>query len=330
MTGLRLQTAAVASAALIALVGCSNDEPAPSSSGVVASEPAPGASSAKTAPDVAAEDDGPPWPPGKFVASAPSGGDLMLEVPADSAPPDVEEYRKEIDGDPVAYIEVDVDNRDGTEYVNMYEVDIFDPDGTKYEFTNVTDAIDTWTEDLPYDTNEQIDVLNEGTDLTAKYEGGASPSERKTMLLAGEEVPEEIQDIQVYAEGGVGEVAHAWPENSDQERSPQASQGAEPGGETAFDGTPCVYVDGVCFSQSELDEQEAERQGVDAMTLEGYLSLSLDEQAAVNSDLESAGKFAEWEIADPLAPECATLTEQGYAAQDLIEMRIGPDDCPNE
>jgi hypothetical protein len=64
--------------------------------------------------------------------------------------------------------------------------------------------------------------------------------------------------------------------------------------------------------------------------LEDYMGLTPEEQAAVNGDLESAGKFDEWGIADPLAPECATYTEQGYHASHLGEMGFGPKDCPNE
>ena len=66
------------------------------------------------------------------------------------------------------------------------------------------------------------------------------------------------------------------------------------------------------------------------MSLDDYLRLTPEEQSAVNSDLEAAGKFAEWGTANPLAPECLTYTTEGYGPSDLAEMGFGPKECPNE
>ncbi|MGW2091507.1 hypothetical protein [Promicromonospora sukumoe] len=100
--------------------------------------------------------------------------------------------------------------------------------------------------------------------------------------------------------------------------------------EIALDGTPCVYVDDVCFSQSELDALAEEKSGVGEILVDDYLAFTADEQAAINSDLEAAGKFAEWGIANPLTGPCAAQTDEGVAAQTLIEMGFGPGDCPND
>jgi hypothetical protein len=102
------------------------------------------------------------------------------------------------------------------------------------------------------------------------------------------------------------------------------------GEEVALDGAPYVYIDDVCFSQSELDAHAEEESGIGDIVVEDYLALTPEEQAAINSDLEAAGKFAEWGIANPLTGPCAAQTAEGIPAQTLIEMGFGPEQCPND
>ncbi|SDF99735.1 hypothetical protein SAMN04487781_3244 [Cellulosimicrobium cellulans] len=142
-----------------------------------------------------------PWPPGTFQAYAPSGGALTLEIPATEAPADVEAAREAVGAPPVVYIAVDVDNREGQQLVNMYEVNLYDPDGKEYKFVRVDRAVGEWFADVGTDTNEQIDLYNLGVETSNAHLDDVAVSQRATLILVGDEVPEQIADVQVYAEG---------------------------------------------------------------------------------------------------------------------------------
>jgi hypothetical protein len=142
-----------------------------------------------------------PWEPGLYQAYAPSGAELAIELPASEPPADIEAYRLKIDASEVVYVSVDVDNRDGKQSVNMYEIDVYDTAGKEYTFSGVETLIGEWMDDVGVDTNEQIDLYNEGVDLSNKYMDDVAVSERATMVLYGTELPEQIADVQVWAEG---------------------------------------------------------------------------------------------------------------------------------
>ncbi|MGF0118732.1 hypothetical protein ACQFYA_20765 [Promicromonospora sp. Marseille-Q5078] len=213
--------------AAIGLTACSEDSPEPESATTATAEtPAEG--------DVPVEGDGeydgeppgggdeavdtddpyyvpePPWEPGEFEAYAPSGGVITMQIPAEEPPEDLENLRKEMGGDPVAYISADIDNRDGESYVNMYELNLYDPAGKKYTFTAVSEAISEWSDNLG-ESNEDVELYNEGIELSEKYPEGVDPSERATMILTGEKVPDQIANITLYAEGGIGGETGAYP-----------------------------------------------------------------------------------------------------------------------
>lgn len=142
-----------------------------------------------------------PWVPGTYQAYAPSGAELTIELPATEVPADIEAYRLKVDAPEVVYVSVDVDNREGEQSVNMYEIDVYDPAGKEYTFSGVETLIGEWMDDVGVDTNEQIDLYNEGVDLSNKYMDNVAVSERATMVLYGTELPEQIADVQVWAEG---------------------------------------------------------------------------------------------------------------------------------
>lgn len=133
------------------------------------------------------------------------------------------------------------------------------------------------------------------------------------------------------AEGGYWRIAESdWESTSSQVYVASTAAERDPDDELALDGTPCVYLDGVCFSRAELEAHAEEQSGVGDLTVEEYLAFAPEEQSAVNHDLDAAGKFAEWEIANPLTGPCAEHTAEGLPAQTLIEMGFGPEQCPNE
>ncbi|MFJ2518634.1 hypothetical protein ACIOWF_06650 [Cellulosimicrobium cellulans] len=198
---------AVVSAGLV-LAGCSGGEPdeAPAASSSTteeakdpATEESPVGSEAEVGEDLEVPEG--PWSPGAFQAYAPSGGALMIEIPAAEAPADIEAAREAVGAPPVVYIAVDVDNREGQQSVNMYEVNLYDPDGNEYKFVRAHNAIDEWFYDVGTDTNEQIDLYNLGVETSNAHRDDVAVSQRATLLLVGEEVPDQIADVQVYAEG---------------------------------------------------------------------------------------------------------------------------------
>lgn len=217
--------------ATIGLTACSGDSPEPSTT---ATDETPTGGEAPAEGDMSVEGDGdydgeppgggdepvdtddpyyvpePPWDQGTFEAYSPSGGLITLRIPAEEPPEDLENLRKEMGGDPVAYISADIDNRDGESLVNMYELNLYDPAGKKYTFTTVHDAVDEWSDSLG-ESNEDIELYNEGIEVYEEYPEGVDPFERATMILAGEDVPDQIANITVYPEGGVGGETGAYP-----------------------------------------------------------------------------------------------------------------------
>lgn len=77
-------------------------------------------------------------------------------------------------------------------------------------FERVPWAFDEWMSEFPTDTNEQIDLYKEGVDLSNQHLDDVAVSERSTLVMIGDEVPEQIADVQVYAEGAF-EVSFATP-----------------------------------------------------------------------------------------------------------------------
>lgn len=202
----RLWGATAAVIATMLLAGCGSEaEPDTTPSltaetrGTPVEEEPPAGSEAEVGED--AEVDVGPWGPGTFQAYAPSGGALTLEIPATEAPADIEVAREAVGASPVIYVTVDVDNREGQQIVNMYEVNLYDPDGKEYKFRNASTVIDEWYSDVGVETAEEIDLYNLGVETANNYRDTVAISQRATMVLIGDAIPDQIADIQVYAEG---------------------------------------------------------------------------------------------------------------------------------
>lgn len=126
---------------------------------------------------------------------------------------------------PVSYLVADVDNREGTEYINMYMVSAFDKEGRQYSFTTVTNAVDKWRPSYGSDyrwTLPNGTVLDEASGSTLNGEAAdlnngnladIDPAERATVILASNDVdlPDEFTRVSVLPSGGLTEAEEARP-----------------------------------------------------------------------------------------------------------------------
>jgi hypothetical protein len=220
------RTTAITSLALaagLALAGCA------SSSGQDASSTTPASPSASAEASVSATPAAPEtYELGQtFTATTSYGAEITVEIPAEG-PGEVEQLRKELNVDPVAYAKVGIDNRKGTENVSIYAVTVYDEDGKPYEFTdlsvfNLGDWGPNYTDNLGGVEGEYGYTLLDGTVLDEtigqdlsdrsssfynKYLNGtnASKLEVSTGWLASTEaeLPERITGITVQP-NGIGE-----------------------------------------------------------------------------------------------------------------------------
>lgn len=164
---------------------------------------------------------------GEFETYSSGGGHIVFDLPADSDSEELvelEEYREDVNADPVTYLIADVDNRNGSESINMYQVKAFDEDGNSYEFSDVSAYVSeigpTYTGDYEYvlpdgevlDDELGFELSERNTDLHNEYLDGASPAERKTMILVheGDDLPDEFTRVAVWP-NGAGEEVEALP-----------------------------------------------------------------------------------------------------------------------
>lgn len=137
------------------------------------------------------------------------GGTYLMTIGAEG-PEDLEAYREKAGADPVGYITVDVDNRQGTALINMYEVAVFDASGQKYVYQTPDSSgqINQWQDALG--GIDSTSTYNEGVDLSNKYMHGVDPHERSTMTLVGPALPAEFSVVSVQP-SGAGNAADAVP-----------------------------------------------------------------------------------------------------------------------
>lgn len=141
--------------------------------------------------------------PGKYTFTSKEGGKGVLQVPA---PPDpqVEELRMLAGGEPVTYITAAIDNRDGTESINMYRINIYTPEGQEMRYVSVLAYIDEIQPRLP--TDAPAATYNKFVDYYNAHLDGAAPLQVKDFVMVGPQVPDEITGITVYPTGGFNPV----------------------------------------------------------------------------------------------------------------------------
>ncbi|MFE5837218.1 hypothetical protein [Arthrobacter sp. NPDC056493] len=164
-------------------------------------------------------------PAGKFQLNTQSGAKITFELPTPATDPalaKLEAYREKTGGKPVTYVVADVDNRNGTEMLNMYQINAFDKEGREYIFGAVWHMIDLWKPTYGSDYKYTLpggkvlddatgDALsNEGTELYNANLDNADVAQRLKIILASSDVdlPTEFTRVSVQPSGaGQGEDA---------------------------------------------------------------------------------------------------------------------------
>jgi len=207
-------TIATFAAAALALSSCA----APA-----ASTPVPAPVTAEVTPTPTATT----LPAGKFKLTTLSGADITFTLPTPSTHPavkDLEALRVKAGGKPVSYLVAEVDNRKGSERVNMYQVDAFDAEGAQYTFSTAADLTSLWGPSYGADGSYSMpsgkvldaatgDALSrEATDLHNNLIGDADKGEKATIVLASSNatLPAEFTRVSVQPSGG-GEGEDATP-----------------------------------------------------------------------------------------------------------------------
>jgi hypothetical protein len=164
---------------------------------------------------------------GEFTLDAQSGGKITFKLPTPETDPalaELEAFRKKAGGKPVSYIVADVDNRNGTEPVNLYQIKAFDKEGTEYTFGAVTDLLETWKPTYRNDYEYKLadgrvvdhatgsGLSREATEMHKSILMGADVAERAKIILATADVdlPDGFARVSVQPPGA-GEGKDAVP-----------------------------------------------------------------------------------------------------------------------
>jgi len=120
----------------------------------------------------------------------------------------VEAFRKELKADPATYVKVEIDNRQGADYANMYALTGYGADGAKYEFIGVDTALEEWRDassisGSDYKIGSPEDVLmGEITDsINLHMEGVDAGMVGEIWMVSQDELPEEFTQITAEVHG---------------------------------------------------------------------------------------------------------------------------------
>ena len=158
---------------------------------------------------------------GEYEVYPELGGHATFDLPT---PPDheevepYEEYRQANNLDPITYIVVEVDNRDGAEMLKFPSITVFDEDGTAYEFEHLEWVVEDWWPDRSYDidneefwapdgstiTSEEYWELDDQYDeLTLDMVSSVQAAEKNSIILAydGDDLPDEFTRVHTVTYG---------------------------------------------------------------------------------------------------------------------------------
>jgi len=168
-----------------------------------------------------------------FFAPTSDGAFITMTMDAQTEDDDeiawLEQYRGDVGGEPVTYVLSDVDNRDGSELVNMYNISMYDQQGTEYTCDTPGNYVDkNWEPVWLYtssDTDEYVTADGEpmdydkGEDLNRQaneheFSAGVSPFERATLVsICPDDLPERVTAVEVMPGGIVSDPVYATPES---------------------------------------------------------------------------------------------------------------------
>jgi hypothetical protein len=138
--------------------------------------------------------------PGEYTFESAAAAKGTITIPG-QPDPEVEKLRALVNGTPTTYLTVKVDNRQGTESVNMYGISIFTPEGEELQYKNVDGYIDSLRP-----SNAPAEVYNQFIDLSNKHGSSAKPKSIKDFVLVGPPVPATFTGVTVYPSGGANPV----------------------------------------------------------------------------------------------------------------------------
>jgi hypothetical protein len=142
--------------------------------------------------------------PGEYTFENAAGAVGTLSIPG-TPDPEIEKLRAYVGGESVTYLTVRVDNRKGTEAVNMHGVSIFTRDGQELKYENA----DAYLEDLR-PSNAPAELYNSFVKLGNQHMPTSKPATVKDFVLVGPAVPEAFSKVSVYA-AGTSDPANALP-----------------------------------------------------------------------------------------------------------------------
>ncbi len=141
--------------------------------------------------------------PGQFEFTAPSGGKGTLALPAEPVA-ELESLRALVKGKPVTYVTGTIDNREGSEAINMYGVSIFTPEGEEIQYKSADTYVDELQGLLPADAPSA--TYNLFVDAINKHQIFVKPLAKGDVVLVGPTVPQEITGVTVYPTGAFNPV----------------------------------------------------------------------------------------------------------------------------
>jgi hypothetical protein len=133
--------------------------------------------------------------PGEYTFENAAGAVGTMSIPG-APDPEIEKLRVFVDGAPVTYLMVKVDNSKGTAAVNMDGVSIITPGGQELKYVSAASYLD---ELRP--VGAEAELYNTFIKLANRLKAEAKPLMVKDFVLIGPAVPEVISGVKVYTTG---------------------------------------------------------------------------------------------------------------------------------
>lgn len=125
---------------------------------------------------------------------------VTVHVPADASEDqveDLEDFRDDTGAGPVCWVVVEVDNRDGTEVVDLPEVDVVAADGSRVTLRRASDVLPTWAE-----RSDDDDAVARAVELITQTGGTVSPGQEGYLVLLATEDLDDPQGAHVRLTDG--------------------------------------------------------------------------------------------------------------------------------
>lgn len=146
---------------------------------------------------------------GQYELTSQYGAQITIELPAESSNElfaEVEEYREEVQAEPITYLIADVDNREGEEQVSFPELRVYDEQGTQYDFETIDTVMFDWYDPL-WETDEAL--YDRGWEIGAQDDFDVKVNQGATGLVVlaydGDDLPDQFTRVAALPHGIAGE-----------------------------------------------------------------------------------------------------------------------------